>query len=197
MEQRGIRTDKGNLNRAIQVTNLKLQQLKTRLVKLQQWLKEEMAKAVLPTLADISGLDKKLEAMIDKQLDISGKLKSVDNRLEVLSEHTRQVGIFLKYKPVYERYKQENHPTHNAEIRAYEAASSYLKAALNGKQTLPTKAWKAEYSRLTAERSELSQQYVSLKDEVREVEQARKSVYELLQGEAREQSVQTTQGLRR
>jgi len=70
--------------------------------------KEEMEKAVLPTLADITGLDKKLEAMVDKQLDISHKLKSVDSRLEVLSDHIRQAGIYLKYKPVYERYKLDS-----------------------------------------------------------------------------------------
>ncbi|MCL1886181.1 MAG: hypothetical protein FWF98_05465 [Dehalococcoidia bacterium] len=152
-----------------------------------------MEKAVLPTLADITGLDKKLEAMVDKQLDISGKLKSVDSRLEVLSEHIRQAGIYLKYKPGYERYKQENHSTHRAEIRTYEAASSYLKAVLNSEHTLPIKAWKAAYSRLTAERSELNKQYASLKNEVLEVEQVRKSVYELLHGEAKERQLEKAQ----
>ncbi len=41
MEKRGIRTGRGDLNREIEVTNQKLRQLKARISKLQDWLKEE------------------------------------------------------------------------------------------------------------------------------------------------------------
>ena len=46
---------------------------------------------------------------------------------------------------------------------------------MNGKTTIPTKAWKTEYAALTAERKTLNQRYVALKDEVKEAEQIRKS----------------------
>ncbi len=39
MEKRGIRTERGDLNREIEVTNQKLRQLKARISKLQNWLK--------------------------------------------------------------------------------------------------------------------------------------------------------------
>ena len=52
MEKRGIRTERGDLNREIEVTNQKLRQLKARIAKLQKWLKEEQENTEPPTLAD-------------------------------------------------------------------------------------------------------------------------------------------------
>jgi DNA-binding transcriptional ArsR family regulator len=58
---------------------------------------------------------------------------------------------------------------------------------MNGRTALPVKAWKAEYAELTDKRQVLNQRYVSLKDEVKEAEQIRKSVYGILRQEQREQ----------
>ena len=52
MEKRGIRTERGDLNREIEVTNKRLRQLKARISKLQSWLKEESENTEPPTLAD-------------------------------------------------------------------------------------------------------------------------------------------------
>jgi hypothetical protein len=52
MEKRGIRTERGDLNREIEVTNKHLRQLKARISKLQNWLKEEAENTEPPTLAD-------------------------------------------------------------------------------------------------------------------------------------------------
>ena len=53
MEKRGIATERGNLNREIEVTNQRFRQLKARIVKLQNWLKEETENTAPPTLADV------------------------------------------------------------------------------------------------------------------------------------------------
>lgn len=53
MEKRGIRTERGNLNREIGVSNQRLRQLKARISKLQNWLKDEAANTEPPTLADV------------------------------------------------------------------------------------------------------------------------------------------------
>ena len=52
MEKRGIRTERGNINREIEVSNQKLRQIKARIAKLQNWLKEEAESITPPTLAD-------------------------------------------------------------------------------------------------------------------------------------------------
>jgi len=58
----------------------------------------------------------------------------------------------------------------------FDTVKRYLDGVMNGKTTLPTKAWRAEYAKLAAERSKLNQRYIDLKDEVGEYEQIRKSV---------------------
>ena len=53
MEQKGIRTERGNINREIAVMNNQLRQLKARLNKLSNWVEEEAKNPVPPTLYDI------------------------------------------------------------------------------------------------------------------------------------------------
>ncbi len=139
MEKRGIRTERGDLNREIEVTNQKLRQLKARISKLQNWLKEEAGNTEPPTLADyiqgilsrkaqtgksgysqslynlkdaakmlnflqtnnimdMAGLDEKFKSMIGEQLDIQGKLKTVERRLATLKKHLEQADIYFKCK---------------------------------------------------------------------------------------------------
>ena len=51
---------------------------------------------------------------------------------------------------------------------------------MNSKTATLTKAWKTEYAKLTAERKTLNQRHLALKEEVKEVEQTRKSVYSIV-----------------
>lgn len=219
MEKRGIRTERGDLNREIEVTNQRLRQLKARISKLRDWLKEEAANTAPPTLADyiqsilkrqaqagksgysqslynlkdaanmlnfltannimdMAGLDEKFKSMIDGQMDIRDKLKPIDRRLAVLKKHIEQVDVYMKYKG--------KKALTDSEQALFTAAHSYLKDVMNGKTTLPVKVWKAEYAKLTAERKTLNQRYLALKDEVKEAEQIRKSVYSILRQEQRE-----------
>ena len=54
---------------------------------------------------------------------------------------------------------------------------------MNGKTSIPLKAWKAERDKLNGEKKELTRQYYALKDEVKEVEQIRRNVYSILMEE--------------
>ena len=73
------------------------------------------------------------------------------------------------------------------------AAKDYLKGVMNGKTAIPTKAWKTEYAKLTAERKTLNQRYLVLK----EAEKIRKSVYSILRQEQREQQPHRAQDMER
>ena len=61
----------------------------------------------------------------------------------------------------------------------FTAAWDYLKGVMNGKTTIQTKAWKAEY----AKQNTLNQRYLAMKEEVQETEQIRKGVYSILRQE--------------
>lgn len=177
MEKRGIRTERGDLNREIEVTNKSLRQLKARISKLQNWLKEE-AENTTPTLADyirsiltrkaqagksgvsqslcnlkdtanmlnfltangiedMAGLDEKFKSMIGAQMNIREKLKPVERRMNTLKKHIEQADIYFKYKG--------KKPLTESEQILFTAAKDYLKGVINGKTTIPTKAWKTEY----------------------------------------------------
>jgi len=56
-------------------------------------------------------------------------------------------------------------------------------ADIEGKTSIPLKAWKAERDKLNGEKKELTRQYYALKDEVKEVEQIRRNVYSILMEE--------------
>ena len=233
MEKRGSATERGNLNRSIDVTNQQLRQLKARIAKLQAWLKEEATNTEQPILADVisnilsqqaqagksgryqsisnlkaasemlnflqesnitdmAGLDEKVKSMYEQQFEIRDKLKPVERRLKTLDEHIRQAGVYLQYKEVYAQYQQQKPKSqvtfaekHHAEITLFESASRYLKGVINGKTALPVKAWKAEQGKLTAEKNWLTKAYFSLKDEVKNVEQIRRGVHELMKAETR------------
>lgn len=136
-------------------------------------------------IMDMAGLDEKFKSMIGEQMDIRDKLKPIDRRLATLKKHIEQADIYF-------RYKGEKKLTEADEIM-FTAARDYLKGVMNGKTAIPTKAWKTEYTKLTAERKTLNQRYLALKDEVKEAEQIRKSVYSILRREQREQAPRRTQ----
>ena len=233
MEKRGIRTERGNRNREIEVTNQRLRQLKARISKLQNWLKEEAVNDKPPTLADViqgilsrreqtgkpsyystvnnlkaaskifnfltengiedmAGLEEKVKEMYGEQRSITEKLKPIDRRLKTIDEHISYAEKYFQYRDIYKQYKQQKlkkqeafYETHRMELTHYEAAERYLNEVMNGKTGIPTKAWKAEQERLIAEREQLSRRYSTLKDEVKEVEQIRRNVYNILHEENR------------
>ena len=136
---------------------------------------------------DMAGLDEKFSSMIGEQMDIRDKLKPVERRLATLKKHIEQADIYFKYKG--------KKPLTDTEKALFIAAHDYLKGVMNGKTALPVKAWKAEYAKLTAERKTLNQRYLALKDEVKEAEQIRRSVYNIMRQEQREQQPRRAQGM--
>ena len=130
-------------------------------------------------IMDMAGLDEKFSSMIGEQMDIRDKLKPIERRLPVLKKNMEQADIFFKFK--------SKKGLKEADQILFTAAHNYLKGVMNGHSSLPVKAWKAEYAKLTAERKTLNGRYLALKDEVKEVEQIRKSVYSILRQEQRVQ----------
>jgi len=270
MEKRGIRTERGDINREIEVNNRNLRQLKARIVKLQSWLKEETANAEPPTLADyiqeilyrraqegksqhsqtlynlkdaanmlnfltdnkimdMAGLDKVFGDMIGKQQDIREQLKPIDRRIKTIDEHIRHSGNYkgyraqkAQYEKLYAQYEtlkkstgigagrkaqkaldtaNEYYETYRNEITMYEKAEQYLKGVLqthfDPKKLPPVKKWQAERDKLIAERGKLNQRYAELKDEVKQAEQMRKSVYSIIRQEQRERQPRRAQDIDR
>ena len=92
----------------------------------------------------------------------------------------------LKWPKRQEAFRDSYH----REITLYETANRYLRQHLNGRNEIPLKSLKEELEKLTAEKNSLYREYYSLKEQPHEVENIRKSVYDILRGEAREQRPQ-------
>jgi hypothetical protein len=88
------------------------------------------------------------------------KLKPIDRRLKTLDKHIKQSEVYAKTRGACAEYqrqkpkdKERYYEAHRADITLHEAASRYLKEQLNGRTEIPLKKWRAERSRLTAEKS--------------------------------------------
>lgn len=79
---------------------------------------------------------------------------------------------------------------------AFFNAARLLKKEKNLVLKIP-KLWKAERDKLTAKRKQLDRDYHILKDEVKETEQIRRSVYSILRQEQRKQQPRRAQDMER
>ena len=66
---------------------------------------------------------------------------------------------------------------------------------MNGKIILLTKTGAIEYNKLVTDRKTLNQRDLALKDEVKEAEKIRRSVYDILRQEQREQQPSRAQDM--
>ena len=138
MEKRGIRTERGNINREIEVNNRNLRQLKARIVKLQNWLKEEPANTEPPTLAEMIQdiLSRKTQDGKSNRSQSLYNLKDAANMLNFLTRNHikdmagldkcfgdmigRQQDIREKLKPIDRRLKTlDEHIKHSGNYKAY------------------------------------------------------------------------------
>lgn len=89
MKKRGIITERGNINREIEESNQRLRQLKARISKLQNWLKEETENTAPPTLADYiqSILSRKKQAGKSHTSQSIYNLKDAANMLNFLTRN--------------------------------------------------------------------------------------------------------------
>lgn len=133
MEKRGIRTERGNRNREIEVTNQRLRQLKARISKLQNWLKEEAVNDKPPTLAEvIQGiLSRREQTGKPSYYSTVNNLKAASKMFNFLTANSiedmagleekvkemygEQRGIAEKLKPIDRRLKALDEHISNAE----------------------------------------------------------------------------------
>ncbi len=145
-------------------------------------------------IRDMAGLQDKVQAMYGRFRDAQTALKKNERRVKTLDEHLSQSEIYLKHKALFKQYRQLKNPAkrdafyekHRAELFAFEAANRYLKGVMNGRTALPIQVWRDERDALATERKRLYAEYTAIKEEVREVEQIRRGVEDIMRSEARD-----------
>jgi len=144
----------------------------------------------------------------EKSKPIERRLKTLDEHIEQAEKFKKFKGKKQKYEELYSEYEtarkakglfakrneeralkaaNEYYADYRFEIVQFENAEKYLKAVLQDrfdpKKAMPIKMWQEERERLTDEREVLRRELHSLKDEVKETEQIRRSVYEIMREE--------------
>jgi len=221
MEKRGIRTERGDLNREIELTNAQLRQGKARINKLRDWLHEEHADIDAPTLGEyverilrrqpqegrsqhtqtsynlqdgskllfflehnkiwsMEAFDEYLSSMLNRRADLQKELNTAERRISTLEKHLEQSDIFF-------RFSGKKKLSESDQI-LFDAAKRYLQGVMNGRTRIPVKAWKRELADLLDQKKLLYYKYTQRKDEVKNVEQIRRSVDSIIREEERDRA---------
>jgi len=138
-------------------------------------------------IRDFSELTEKAEQMFDESRQLAGDVKRIDKRLETLGSHIANYDIMQQYKAValkLNSFKGKQYDAYVAkyktEINAYRKAFDYFAGVVNGRTKIPIKAWRAEMKALGAERVVLGEKFYGLKDEIKVVENLRRSAEKLV-----------------
>ena len=191
MEQRGIATDRGNINREIRALNRQLRKLKSQMTKAQKEVSKLAKEPEPPTVIDdgkpytMQEAERKINDMMREQSELQGRLKPISQRLKVLDEHIRQAGIRKKYKPFNDEYKalserqrKKYWQEHKPKIERFREAKTYLNNHLNDKGKIPLATWIKERDSLLKEKNEISKSTMSLMERLQQINRIRKGARE-------------------
>ena len=127
-------------------------------------------------------LYEKVSAMNDDYYDLRGQIVKTERRLAVLDERIEMWTQYEKYKPIHqklgklkpgkrEKYQQE----HSAELASFDAAAAVLKSLKESGEAITPKAWRAEATKLSAQKDADYQKMRAMRDEIKGVENLRKA----------------------
>ena len=120
----------------------------------------------------------------------NGRIKRTETQIHERKELVDQSEKYLKYRPVYVKYRQtkprkqeDYYNQHTAELILYQTAERYLKEHLGDNRVLNLKEWKKEIVTLNSEKKRLYEKVYEMKAEVQEAETIQKCVEQAIQEE--------------
>ena len=196
MEKRGIRTDKGEVNRQIAADNKLLKEIKARITRLYNWSKAEAEKpeGQQPSMIDLweaqQQLHDKISDMNSSYYDLRGKIVQAERRIATLTERGEMWAQYNKYKAVHKQFakvKPEKRELfeqrHSRELILYDAAARYLKELKDSGEEITPKAWQREIDLLTAQKQVDTIDMKAMREELKAVERLRKAADQLARQE--------------
>ena len=196
MERRGIRTDKGEINRQIVADNKLLKEIKARITRLYNWSKAEAEKpeGQPPSMIDLweaqQQLHDKISDMNSSYYDLRGKIVQAERRIATLTERGEMWAQYNKYKTVHKQFakvKPEKRELfeqrHSRELILYDAAARYLKELKASGEELSPKEWQREIDLLTAQKQVDTIDMKAMREELKAVERLRKAADQLARQE--------------
>ena len=145
-------------------------------------------------ITSMEQLHEKVAAMNKDYYDLRGKIVKAERHLAILDERLEMWAQYEKYKPIRqkldkvksgkrEKYQQE----HRAELAAFDTAADFLKGLKESGEKITPKAWRAEAARLTAQKDFDYQKMRDMREDIKAVENLRKTADRLACEEQRRQ----------
>ena len=172
MEQRGIVTDKGNINRQIVAANRLLDEIESRLAYLEKWSYQQVNNDDFT--AQINNLSKRYYVL---RSDIVGKEKEIavlSERLEMWRQYQKYLPLHKQLKQLKPKKQQQFQDEHKAEFILFSAAKKYLNELKKYGDKIEPRKWQRDIAILTDEKDLQYQQMRKMREEIREVENQKK-----------------------
>ena len=134
------------------------------------------------SITSMQQLYEKVSAMNKDYYDLRGQIVKAERRIAVLDERLKMWEQYEKYKPIrqkldkvkpgkQEKYQQE----HSAELAAFDSAAHFLKGLKESGEKITPKAWRAEAAKLTAQKDFDYQKMRDMREDIKAVENLRKT----------------------
>ena len=136
----------------------------------------------------MEAFDEYLSSMLSRRADLQKELNTIERRIATLEKHLEQSDIYF-------RFSGKKKLSESDQI-LFDAAERYLQGMMNGRTKVPVKAWKRELADLTDQKKVLYYKYTELKDEVKKVEQIRRSVDSIIREEERDRAKKRSQNVK-
>jgi chromosome segregation ATPase len=128
----------------------------------------------------------KVAAMNSDYYDLRGKIVSKERRISVLTERLEMWEQYQKYKPVRQKLdkvapgkREQFEQRHSADLALFDAAVRYLDTLKTSGESITPKAWRAEATKLTAEKEADYLQMRAMREDIKVVETLKKTTERL------------------
>ena len=133
-------------------------------------------------ITSMQQLYEKVSAMNKDYYDLRGQIVKAERRIAVLDERLQMWAQYQQYKPIRqkldkvkpgkrEKYQQE----HESELATFDAAADFLKGLKESGEAITPKAWRAEATKLTAQKDFDYQKMRDMREDIKAVENLRKT----------------------
>ena len=151
MEKRGIRTDKGEVNRQIAADNKLLKEIKARITRLYNWSKAEAERRVAV----------------------------LTERGEMWAQYNKYKAVHKQLAKVKPEKRELFEQRHSRELILYDAAARYLKELKDSGEGITPKAWQREIDQLAAGKQTDTLAMKAMREDLKAVERLRKTAEQL------------------
>jgi len=146
-------------------------------------------------LTEYPQLEEKAKQAAAKHTDVSGRIKTIEQRMDEIAALQKQIGNYGKTRDVYTAYRKGGYSKkyraeHESEILIHQAAKKAFDD-LGLKKIPSVKALKQEYASLLADKKKLYSEYHSAKKEMADFLTAKANVDRLLGYRDTEQEKET------